>query len=172
MNCIVNVTPDWGIGCAGRLAVSIHADLKRFRALTTGGSVLLGRKTLATFPGGRPLKNRRNLILTHDPAFSVEGAEVLHSVDAALARAASLGDTLWLIGGESIYRQFLPYCSLVRLTRTFVDVPCDAFFPDLDKLTGWSVCWQSEPMEEDGIRFQYLDYCNASPLPVSQEVGA
>ena len=80
MELIVNVTENWGIGLRDRLLVSISADLKRFRALTMGKTVILGRRTLATFPGGKPLKNRENIVLTHDAGFAAEGALVAHDL--------------------------------------------------------------------------------------------
>ena len=103
MECIVNVTPDWGIGRHGELLVAISADLRRFRQLTQGKTVILGRKTLATFPGGRPLKNRRNLILSHDPAFQVEGAEVVHSLPELLQAIQKVPEEqLCVIGGAAV----------------------------------------------------------------------
>lgn len=167
MNCIVNVTNDWGIGRDGALAVSIRADLRRFRDLTTGHTVVLGRKTLATFPGGRPLKNRENIILTRSAAFSCEGARVMHSTDEILAYARAHGhDDLWIIGGESVYRQLVPYCSMAYVTRTFLSVPVDAYFPDLDALPNWSVAEELEAKEENGVRYQFVNYRNSSPLEV------
>lgn len=165
MHCIANVTNRWGIGCGGQLAVSIKADLRQFRLLTTGHTVLLGRKTLATFPGGRPLKDRRNIVLTRDPNFTVEGAEVIHSLDEALALARELGDELWVIGGESIYAQLVPYCTEAHMTKTDLDVPVDAFFPDLDALPNWHTVGEAEMQEENGVRFAFVDYVNDAPLP-------
>ena len=88
MKAIVAVDQNWAIGKGGDQLCYISADLKRFKALTTGHPVILGRKTLATFPGGRPLKGRRNLILSRNPAFRVEGAEVYHDLESLLSQAA------------------------------------------------------------------------------------
>ena len=117
MELIVNVTENWGIGCKDRLLVAISADLKRFRALTTGKTVILGRRTLATFPGGRPLKNRENIVLTRDPAFSAEGALAAHDLAElfALLRGKNTDDVC-VIGGASVYEQLLPYCARARVT--------------------------------------------------------
>lgn len=165
MNCIVNVTPNWGIGNEGQLAVAIKADLKRFRELTTGHTVILGRKTLATFPGGRPLKNRENIILTRDLDYTVEGAHIAHSLDEALALAKEIGDgEVWVIGGDTVYQQLLPYCRSVSLTKTYADVPADAFFPNLDDLPNWHPVNEMPMQEENGIEFQYIDYYNDTPL--------
>ena len=164
MNCIVNVTEDWGIGLENRLLVSLSADLRRFRALTSGGTVILGRKTLLTFPGGRPLPNRTHLVLSTDCALEIPGAEVLHSLDALAARCAGLED-VWVIGGASVYAQLLPYCAQARITRTFLRPRADQFFPDLDALPEWRQTWASEVLEEQGVAFQYLDYAQDAPRP-------
>ena len=167
MECIVNVTENWGIGLEGRLLVSISADLKRFRSLTTGKTVILGRKTLETFPGGRPLKNRRNLILSRNPALGIEGAEIVHNL--AELRGACRGcaeEDIAVIGGASVYELLLPYCRRARITKTLLSPAADRFFPNLDKLPGWSVESRSEILEENGVRFQYIDYVNSSPCPL------
>lgn len=167
MEAIVNVTPDWGIGFENRLLVAIPEDLKRFRALTEGKTVILGRKTLQTFPGGKPLKNRRNLVLSSDFSFCPEGAEVLHGEAELFALLRTLNsDELCVIGGESVYRLLLPYCGRVRLTRTFCDLPADRFFPDLDRLPGWTQTWASEVQASGGTEYQFIDYVNQSPLPL------
>ena len=119
MNCIVNVSKNWGIGKSGGLLVHLSEDLRMFRETTQGCAVLLGKKTLATFPGGKPLKNRRNLILTRS-AEPIEGAELCHSVPEALSLIAEIEKEIpcWVIGGEQIYRQFLPYCETALVTKT------------------------------------------------------
>ena len=165
MDLVVNVTENWGIGNQNELLVAISADLKRFRQLTTGRTVILGRKTLDTFPGGRPLKNRRNLILSTNLAYTVEGAEVVHSIEE-LKAAISPDEPVSVIGGASIYELLLPYCSEARVTKTLLTVPADRFFPDLDAMPNWHITETSEVLEENGIRFQYVDYQNDSPLPL------
>lgn len=165
MELIVNVTENWGIGNGNQLLVSIHADLRRFRLLTTGKTVVLGRKTLATFPGGRPLKNRRNIILSRDESLCVEGAEVAHSVEE-LFSLLDEKEQVVVIGGESVYRLLLPYCERARVTKTYVNLPADRFFPDLDEMPNWEVESAEEPLEEDGIKFQYIDYVNLSAISV------
>ena len=110
MKAIVAVDKNWGIGKDGDQLCYLSADLKRFKELTMGHPVILGRKTLSTFPGGRPLKGRRNLILSRNPAFQVEGGEVYPDLEALL-RASS--DDSVVIGGGSIYRTLLKYCDMV-----------------------------------------------------------
>ncbi len=169
MKCIVNVTENWGIGRDDQLLVSISQDMKRFRALTTGKTVVLGRKTLSGFPGGRPLKNRENIVLTRGS--DIPGAVTAHSVsDLFRLLRARPSDDILVIGGESIYRLLLPYCDEVLLTKTFGEFEADRFFPDLDALDSWYVDSAEAELEENGHRFQYLSYRNAAPLPLPGEV--
>ena len=164
MIAIVNVTENWGIGFENQLLVSISADLKRFRALTQGKTVILGRKTLETFPGKKPLKNRRNLILSTDPAFTVEGGEVCHSLAEVLEKVKELPpEEVCVIGGASVYEALLPWCHKALVTKTFLSCPADRFFPDLDSLPNWRRERVSPLEEEAGVFFQYIDYVNQSP---------
>lgn len=164
MKCIVNVTENWGIGKENELLVAISADLKRFRQLTSGGTVILGRKTLSTFPGGKPLKNRDNLVLTTNPDLDIPGAQVFHDVESLLAHCRDLSrETLWVIGGASVYELLLPYCAVAEVTKTFASPDADRFFPDLDAMPNWQVKEASEIMEENGVKFQYLTYVNDAP---------
>lgn len=166
MDLIVNVTENWGIGKDGKLLVSISADLKRFRQLTTGKTVILGRKTLSTFPGGRPLKNRTNLILSSNVA-AIEGAQVFPSLAALFERLKDCDlKNVSVIGGASVYRALLPYCDRAYITKTFLTPEADTFFPDLDKAEAWSVAETGPVLEENGVKFQYIDYVNAAPLPL------
>lgn len=167
MNCIVNVSKNWGIGNSGSLLVHLSEDLRFFRDATSGGAVILGRKTLATFPGGRPLKNRKNIVLSRSGA-PIDGAEICRSIPEALRRVKELENELpcWVIGGEQIYRQLLPYCETALVTKTEIDLPADAFFPNLDEDSRWTLVDRSETREENGVRFQFLTYRNLSPLPV------
>ena len=155
MNLIVAVDENWAIGKGGDQLVYISADLKRFKELTTGHPVILGRKTLATFPGGRPLKNRRNLILSATPDYAVEGAEVFPDVQSLLANAP---EDSFVIGGESVYRALLDQCDTAYVTKIHAGFPADRYFPDLDTHPDWTVSEESEILEEDGVRFQYVTY--------------
>ena len=155
-SAVAAVDENWAIGREGQLLCHISADLKRFKSLTMGHPVILGRKTLATFPGGRPLPGRRNLILSRNPDLAVEGGEVLPSLEAVLDCAP--GDTV-VIGGESVYRALLPYCSTVYVTKILSAFPdADAFFPDLDSDPQWTVLDRSPVQEEAGVSFQYVTY--------------
>ena len=155
MNLIVAVDQNWAIGKGGDQLVYISEDLKRFKALTTGHPVILGRKTLATFPGGRPLKGRRNLILSATPGYQVEGAEVFPDLESLLAQVP---EDSFVIGGESVYRALLPYCHTAYITKIHAEFPADRYFPDLDADENWAVSETSEMLEQDGLKFQYVTY--------------
>ena len=154
MQAIVCVSENWGIGRDGRLLIRLSADLKRYRALTTGKTVILGSRTLATFPGGKPLPNRRNVILTRSES-PIEGAELAHTADEA---RALLSDDAIVIGGASVYTLLLPYCDRVLVTKVFDAPQADSFFPNLDAHPDWRVASESGVMEENGLKFRYVDY--------------
>ena len=155
MNLIVAVDKNWAIGKDGDQLIYLSEDLKRFKTLTLGHPVILGRKTLSTFPGGRPLKGRRNLILSATPGYQAEGAEVFPDLNSLLDSAP---EDAFVIGGESVYRALLPHCSTAYVTKIDVSFPADRFFPNLDLDSDWVVQSISEPLEQDGITFCYHTY--------------
>lgn len=164
MQLVVNVTQNWGIGMQNQLLVTISADLKRFRQLTTGKTVILGHSTLATFPGGKPLKNRRNLVLSRNPDLVIEGAEVYPDIPSLLTAVKALDkDSVSVIGGASVYEALLEYCDTAFVTKTYVELAADRFFPNLDQLPNWQIAEQSEIFEENGVTYQYIDYINTAP---------
>lgn len=155
MKLIVAVDQNWAIGCGGELLARVPADLKRFKEITMGHPVLLGRRTLATFPGGRPLRGRENFILSTDPNFGVEGAVVLHSAEEARTRCPE--DT-FIIGGAQVYREMLGDCDTAYVTKLEADFPADSWFPNLDALPGWGIAEEEGPFTEDGLAFCYVTY--------------
>ena len=163
MDAIVNVTPDWGIGFENRLLVAIPEDLRRFRALTEGKTVILGRKTLQTFPGGRPLKNRRNIVLSSDPDFHPEGAETVRSEKELLSLLRTLDkEQLCVIGGESVYRQLLPYTETGDVTKIDRGYQADAYFPNLDENPDFRCAEKSEEYAYFDLTYHFLTYRRAS----------
>lgn len=160
MRAIVAVSQNWGIGRDGQLLFRISADLQRFKALTTGHTVVMGRKTLESLPGGRGLPNRRSLVLTRRDNFTPDRAEVVRSLEEAVALA---GDEAFVIGGQEVYAQLLPYCTRVYVTKFFADAPADAFFPNLDQDPHWKPVSVSEVLEENGLKFQYVEYEKTEP---------
>ena len=155
MQAIVCISQNWGIGNDGQLLFHLSADLKRFRELTLGKTVILGSRTLHTFPGGKPLPDRRSIVLTRSNA-PIEGAELAHTVKDVLALVGD--EDAFVIGGASVYTLLLPYCDRVRATVVEAAPEADSFFPKLDTHPDWRVESESEPMEEDGLRFRYVDY--------------
>lgn len=163
MNAILSVDRNWAIGKENQLLFHLSGDMKRFRALTTGGAVIMGRRTLDSLPGGKPLPQRRNIVVTHDAGFTREGVEVVHRVEEALAAVGPEAENVWVIGGGSIYAALLSQCKRVFLTRVDAAVDgADTFFPNLDKLSNWEIVSQSEPMEDDGIAYQFVEYVNTN----------
>ncbi len=156
MNLIVAVDRNWAIGKDGDQLVYLSEDLKHFKALTTGHPVILGRKTLATFPGGRPLKGRRNMILSRSPGFAPEGAEVFQNLPALLEAAP---EDAFVLGGASVYAALLDRCGTAYVTRIEASFPGpDCFFPNLDRLPQWHVTDEGPTLEEQGLRFRYVTY--------------
>lgn len=161
MQIIVNVNPRWGIGSENQLLVHIRADMRRFRSMTTDHTIIIGRKTLATFPNGKPLPNRENIIMTRDPAFSAEGAVVCRSEDELRNVLKERDpDAVFVCGGEQIYRQLLPYCSAAHITLSYTDALADRFFPNLNLLPNWVLTEVGEKQYENGIGFRFLTYVN------------
>ena len=159
MNIIVAVDSNWAIGNRDSLLESIPNDHKHFREETTGKVVVLGRKTLQTFPQGQPLKNRKNIILSKDPNYTVKDAQVVHSVEELLEELKQYdSEQIYIIGGESIYRQLLPYCDTAYVTKIHAGFPADTYFPNLDQSGEWEVSEESESLEQDGISYHYVTY--------------
>ena len=159
MNLIVAVDENWAIGNKNRLLVSIPKDHKMFREETTGKVVVLGRKTLETFPQGQPLKNRTNIILSKDPEYQVKGAVVLHSTEELLRYLENFDSKdVYIIGGESIYRQMLPYCNTAHVTKIVHAYEADTFFPNLDESPEWRITSSSEEETYFDLEYQFLKY--------------
>lgn len=159
MNLIVAVDENWAIGKDGDQLCYLKEDLKRFKELTLGHAVILGRKTLATFPGGKPLKGRDNLILSRDPNFEAEGARVFHDIESLLAAAPA---DSFVIGGESVYKALLPYCYKAYVTKISRTFPADVWFPNLDADRAWKVTETGSPLEQDGLIYRYVTYQRAA----------
>ena len=159
MNLIVAVDQNWAIGRDGDQLVYISADLKHFKALTTGHTVILGRKTLATFPGGRPLKGRRNLILSRSAGFAPEEAEVFCDLSALLAAAP---EDSFVLGGASVYHALLDRCDTAYVTKIGRAFPeADCWFPDLDARPEWRAVEEGPEREDGGVRFRDVTYKRA-----------
>lgn len=162
MNAYVIADQRWAFGRNGGLLFSLSADQDRFHSLTRNGTVIMGPERLKFYTGGKPLPQRRNIIVTRNPSALPEGAEGAPSPEEALALAGGPeADDLWIIGGGSIYAALLARCRRVYLTRVETRVKeSDTFFPNLDKLPNWQAASTRELMEEDGLKFRFIEYVN------------
>lgn len=159
MNIIVAVDKNWAIGKNNKLLVSIPSDMKFFRSTTMGKVVVMGRKTLESFPNGLPLKNRTNIVLTGNPQYQVKDAIVCHTVEEVLEKVKEYdSEDVYVIGGDSVYRQFLPYCDVAHVTKIDHAFEADAWFPDLERMPEWEVTADSEEQTYFDLEFQFLKY--------------
>lgn len=159
MNLIVAVDSNWGIGCKNSLLVSIPADHKFFRQETTGKVVVLGRKTLETFPQGLPLPNRTNIIMSTNPDYQVKGAIIVHSKEELLEELKKYNtEEVYIIGGESVYRMMLPYCDVAHVTKIDHAYEADAYFPNLDEMEDWEITADSEEQTYFDIAYEFVKY--------------
>lgn len=159
MNLIVAVDKNWAIGKNGNLLVSIPGDQKMFRDETLGKVIVMGRKTLESLPGGQPLYGRTNVVLTRNPAFKQKGSEVFHDVEETLNYLKQFpSEDIFIIGGEQIYRQFLPYCDTAHVTWIDFQYEADTFFPNLDKDPDWEVTAESDEQTYFSICYEFRRY--------------
>ena len=157
MIAIVAVDQNWGIGKDGEQIVYIPEDLKRFKAFTTGNTIVLGRKTVATFPGGKPLKNRRNLILSRNSDYRPEGGEVYADLDSLMEQVTDPENT-YVVGGASVYNALIEQCDRAYVTKIEAKYPADCWFPNLDEDPNWEIEEQGEELEHEGVKFCYVNY--------------
>lgn len=159
MNLIVAVDKNWAIGKENKLLVSIPQDMKFFRETTMGKVVVMGRKTLESFPGGQPLKKRTNIVITRDKNYSVKDAIVVHSVEEALEELKNYNsEDIYVIGGESIYRQMLPYCDVAHVTKIDHAYEADTYFPNLDEKEEWLVTGVSDEQTYFNLEYEFVRY--------------
>lgn len=159
MNCIVAVDKNWAIGKNNDLLVKIPMDQKFFRETTTGKVVVMGRKTLESFPNGLPLKNRTNIVLTHNPKFSVKDAIVVHSLEELEEELKKYrSEDIYVIGGEKIYAQLLDQCDVAHVTKIDYAYDADAYFPNLDEKPEWVITGDSEEQTYFDLEFYFYRY--------------
>lgn len=156
MEAIVAVYSDWGIGSGGTQPVVLKADRAHFKELTDGAAVIVGRKTLGDFPGGRPLKGRHNIVVTRQD-IEVPGAQVAHSTEEALTMAAEYERCL-VIGGASVYRQFMPYLGTVHVTKIDLAPQSDSYFENLDASPDWERIDEERWQSEGDVRYCFVTY--------------
>lgn len=159
MHLIVAVDENWAIGSKENLLVRIPNDHKMFQQETTGKVVILGRKTMETFPGKQPLKNRTNIILSGRSDYQVKGATVVRSMEEALKECGKYDtEDIYVIGGESVYRQFLPYCDTAHVTKIDMAYAADAWCPNLDEDEDWEITADSEEQVYFDITYRFVKY--------------
>lgn len=159
MNLIVAVDKNWGIGLKNQLLVRIPNDMKMFRAETTGKVIVMGRKTLESFPQSQPLANRVNIVLTSDPKYKVNGATVVHSVEELMEELKQYGeDQIYVIGGGSVYKQLLDKCNVAHVTKIEESYEADTFFPNLDADPNWKITATSEEQTYFDIEYAFVKY--------------
>ena len=159
MNLIVAVDKNWAIGKNNKLMWSIPADMRFFREKTTGHVVVMGRKTLESFPGGLPLKNRTNVVLTAKTGYRAAGAVVVHTVEELLEKLREYEDQEPLLtGGGSVYRQLLPYCDTAYVTKIDHVYEADTYFPNLDEMPEWEMAEVSEEQTSFDLEYVFTKY--------------
>jgi len=159
MNLIVAVDKNWAIGLKGDLLVSIPQDMKFFRETTKGKVVAMGRKTLESFPNGLPLKNRVNIVLTSDKNYKVKDAVIVHSVEEMVAELQKYNEEdIFVIGGETVYRQLLPYCKKAYITKIDHAYHADTHFPNLDEDPAWEMTGISEEQTYFDLEYVFTIY--------------
>lgn len=159
MNLIAAVDKNWAIGNKNQLLVKIPADQKFFRETTTGKVVVMGRKTLESFPNGMPLKNRTNIVLTRDKSYKVKDAIVLHSLQELRRELKKYpSEDIYVIGGETIYRQLLDECDVAHITKIDFAYDADAYFPNLDEMPEWKITADSEEQTYFDLEYYFYKY--------------
>ena len=159
MNLIVAVDKNWGIGFENKLLVSIPDDMKFFRETTTGKVVVMGRKTLESFPGGRPLKNRTNIVLTKNKNYKADGAIIVHTLEQLREELKKYpSEDIFVIGGASIYEALLDDCDVAHVTKIDYAYRADAYFPNLDEKPEWKIVADSDEQTYFNLEYRFYQY--------------
>lgn len=159
MNLIAAVDKNWAIGMNNKLLVRIPEDMKRFRQMTVGNVVVMGRNTLESFPGGQPLKDRVNIVLSKNRDYQAKGAVTVHSMEELSEELKKYqSEDIYVIGGESIYRQLLERCDTAYITKIDYTYQADAWFPNLDEEEAWQIDEKSEEQTYFDLEYYYIKY--------------
>lgn len=159
MKAIVNVDNNWAIGMGDSLLNHIPADMKFFKEKTTGNVVVMGRATFLTFPGPKALPNRVNIVLTTDKSWSVPDVIACHSTEELFEQLKRYdSNTVYVIGGSSVYEQLLIYCDTVYVTKVDTAKPADKFFPNLDNMSDWELAFEGDEQEHKETKFKFTTY--------------
>lgn len=164
MKAIVAVDSKWGIGKNGDLLVHIPGDLKYFKKMTMGKILVVGRKTLESFPGGRPLPGRATVVLTENEHYTNEDCDVCKKTDDLIQvikdskEDLDMAEDVFVAGGGSIYRELLPCCDQLFITKIEGDFDADVYFPDIDENPDFEMVWESDFHEDNGVRYRFMRY--------------
>jgi len=159
MNCIVAVFDNWAIGYENKLLARNPIDMAYFKEKTIGKVVVMGRKTLESFPAGLPLKGRTNIVLTTDPNYKPPGAIVVSSFEELDRELEKYNpEDIFVIGGESVYRQLLPKCKKAYVTKVDNLFEADTWFPNLDEREDWELIFQGEEQTYKELKFRFTIY--------------
>lgn len=169
MIAIVAVDSRWAIGKDGGMLYDLPSDLKHFARETRGKTLVMGRATLESLPGGKPLPGRDNIVLTRQMDYQVPGAVVLHSITELAAHIRDLPpESVMLIGGDRLYHALIDSCSQAIVTKIDAESPADSFFPDLDERDNWRLDACSKDQAENGLVFRYCTYHNLAVQPLHE----
>ncbi len=159
MKLILAADRNWAIGKDGDLLCHLPRDLKYFKEKTVGKTVIMGRGTLESLPGKKPLPKRENIVISGNPDYAVPGAVVLHSHEELFDYIRDKdSDEVMVLGGGRVYRELLPYCDTCYITRIYESFDADTWFVNLDEMPEFEIVWQSELQEENGIQYRFLEY--------------
>ena len=170
MQAILHCDRNWGIGKRNNLMFSLPKDMKFFRTTTSGKVVVMGSNTLLSFPGGKPLKNRTNIVLWpggDEKRAQEDGFTMVQSLPELFSEIKKYpSEDVFVIGGAMMYHTMLPYCDKVYLTKVDADGQAEVFFDNLDKMENWRMTQESEPQEDNGYTIRFTTYENGSVLPL------
>lgn len=156
MKLIVAADKNWAIGKDNDLLCHLPGDLKYFKERTTGKTVVMGRKTLKSLPGGKPLPKRTNIVLTRDESFEKEGCIIVNSIEELLEKYGQ--EDLMVMGGAEIYTKLLPYCDTCYITEIDKEFEADKYIPNVSKDPAFERVWESEEHTENGISYRFVEY--------------
>jgi len=173
MNLIVAISRNWGIGCENKLLFRISEDMRRFRAITTGKVVVMGHSTFKSLPGGQPLGDRTNIVLSRNAALFIPGVIVCNSIPALFAEIEKYdANDVFVIGGGIIYNDLLSHCHKAYITKIDATLEADTFFPNIDEMPQWKLVEESARKERDGLGYKFCVYENTSIIFLTRSSGA
>lgn len=158
MKAIVAVDQNWAIGNRGKLLIHLPGDLNYFKEKTKGKVVVMGRSTLETLPAGKPLRDRINIVLSANSSFHAD-CEVVRNIESLKEQLSQYDpEDVFVIGGETVYRELLSSCDTVLVTKINAAFTADKYFPNLDEMVEWEMISSGESHQENGVAYQFTEY--------------